>query len=131
MTHAIRVHEGYDREGSAHEALRAGKAVAMYCGFDNARKLAAEVARDLPHDVWYTERNGDPITLVVPAGTPAERLPRRAQGYIIFGWESPEYPTSGEQVSMMGLPEDPCDHEPSQCRRDDCVQSGECKRATA
>jgi hypothetical protein len=41
-------------------------------------------------DVWYTERNGDPITLLVPKGTPTDLLPDEAKGYLILEWINPD-----------------------------------------
>ncbi len=40
-------------------------------------------------DVWYTERNGDPIVCVVPGGTPQEELPDTAMNYMAIEWIDP------------------------------------------
>lgn len=72
------------------EALASGRAVAGYCSYVNARSWAAKIAEGVPHEVWYTERNGDPITLVVPVGTHADALPSFAMDYAVAQWIRPE-----------------------------------------
>lgn len=37
-------------------------------------------------DCWYTERNGDSIAMLVPCGTPKEKLPLTAMEYMAFNW---------------------------------------------
>jgi hypothetical protein len=68
--------------------LLSGKAVAFYGSYTDARQSAANVAPDA--DVWYTERNGDCITLLAPQGTPRDHLPSEAMGYWVFEWIRPE-----------------------------------------
>jgi len=71
-------------------AIANGKALAGYCCFVEARHWASKISEGVPHDVWYTERNGDTITLVVPKGTEGKRLPNSALGYFIIEWIPPE-----------------------------------------
>lgn len=73
-------------EGDFHEALASGKACQFY-EFDY--KTAVErLSREYPEaDYWYTERNGDPITMLVPKGTKHEHFPTVAMDYIAFRWE--------------------------------------------
>lgn len=71
--------------GDPHEALRQGKAVQFY-EFDY-RTAIERYSVDYPEaDLWYTERNGDPITMLVPKGTPHDQLPSVAMDYIVFEW---------------------------------------------
>lgn len=72
------------------EALRSGKAIVGHCGFTCSREWAAKVAGETPHEVWYTERNGDSITLIVPAGTQPDQFPGMALGYMVARWIKPE-----------------------------------------
>lgn len=70
-------------------ALAAGKAVQFY-SMDH-RELKGWVNAQYPEaDIWYTERNGDPIGMLVPKGTPREELPDWALGYIVFEWIDPD-----------------------------------------
>jgi hypothetical protein len=69
-------------------ALAEGKGVAFMHSYEG---LAAAAARFWPEaDVWYTERNGDPIALLVPRETPKQDLPNAALGYRILEWIHPE-----------------------------------------
>lgn len=72
------------------ETILSGKAFCGYCSYAGSREWAAEVCGDVPHQVWYTERNGDPIALVMPADTLPEQFPSFALIYIVFGWIPPE-----------------------------------------
>lgn len=86
---------------AARAALRRGYAVQFYCGYTDARALAARIAGPvLPVDVWYTERNGDPIAMMVPAGTPAIELPSRALDYMALRWIAPEDDFDGPTQSV-------------------------------
>lgn len=66
------------------------KPIIGYCDYTKAREWAASVCSE-PHDVWYTERNGDAITLVVAAGTKPEDLPKTAKWYVVLEWIQPEW----------------------------------------
>lgn len=69
--------------------LGAGKSVSLYCL--DYRTLKKEMSDAFPMaDVWYSERNGDGIALLVPNGTPETELPSHAQGYGIFEWIDPD-----------------------------------------
>jgi hypothetical protein len=71
--------------GDHEEALRRGAAVQFYEGnYGTAIKRLSE--RFPGCEYWYTERNGDPITMVVPAGTHHDALPSVAMGYMAFEW---------------------------------------------
>lgn len=72
------------------ETLAQGKGCIGYVPFTTARADAKWLADGIPHEVWYTERNGDPLTLVVPEGTPESELPNWAKGYMVFEWIRPE-----------------------------------------
>jgi hypothetical protein len=75
--------------------LAAGKAFAGYVGgFKLLRAFVAEQFGD-GCEVWYTERNGDPIGLVVPLGLDPARLPSRAMIYLteqMLGAGMPPFP---------------------------------------
>jgi hypothetical protein len=70
--------------------IKRGDYFSCYCSYEDSRGFASLICGDLEHEVWYTERNGDPITLVAPKGTQESELPRMCKGYIIFKWERPE-----------------------------------------
>lgn len=72
------------------ETILSGKAFCGYCSYPDARAWAAEVCGDAPHQVWYTERNGDPIVLVMPADTLPKQFPSFACIYVVFRWIPPE-----------------------------------------
>jgi hypothetical protein len=72
------------------ETILLGKAFCGYCSYPDSRKWAAKVCGDIPHQVWYTERNGDPIVLVMPADTLPEQFPSFAFSYIVLRWMPPE-----------------------------------------
>jgi hypothetical protein len=69
--------------------LAAGRAVQF--NVMDYRKLKAWRDEQFPMaDVWYTERNGDPIAMWVPKGTPAEELPEWALEYMAIEWIDPD-----------------------------------------
>lgn len=72
------------------ETIISGKAFCGYCSCLESRTWAAKVCGHVPHQVWYTERNGDPITLVMPADVEPERFPSQAKIYFVFEWILPE-----------------------------------------
>jgi hypothetical protein len=77
------------RNGSFRDALKSGKACQFYCM--DYPTLKQRMAAEYPEaDVWYTERNGDPIGMLVPKGTPPELLPSVAMDYIAFEWIDPD-----------------------------------------
>jgi hypothetical protein len=81
--------------------LAAGKAFAGYVGgFKLLRAFVAEQFGD-GCEVWYTERNGDPIGLVVPLGLDPARLPSRAMIYFILEWIRPEDEFGSGVVPMV------------------------------
>ena len=56
------------------------------------------MSREYPDaDVWYTERNGDSIGMLVPKGTPFNQLPKICIDYIVIEWIDPdkEFGTGG------------------------------------
>ena len=64
-----------------------GDQIAFYASFTY---LDGAIRSEFPEgDVWYTERNGDGIGLLVPKGTPGRDLPKRACGYWILEWIDP------------------------------------------
>ena len=68
------------------QALRQGKCVQGYW-LDSDDELAKWAQQDSPEaDCWMTERNGDAIAMLVPKGTPYEKLPETAKDYIAFQW---------------------------------------------
>ena len=70
--------------------IAAGCGVAFYeADYPTANKRYAEQYPEA--DNWYTERNGDPITLLVPKGTPPEELPPMAMDYFVMVWIDPDY----------------------------------------
>lgn len=79
-----------DHTVSELDSVLAGTAVQGYCSYRESRAWAQRAGVEDVADVWYTERNGDPITMFVPKGTPYEQLPDMAMDYIVFGWERPE-----------------------------------------
>ena len=88
MTKRLEVAKDLDEE-ECRQALKSGKAVQFY-EFDWKTATERHKACFPDIDVWYTERNGDPITMLVPAGTPKELLPDMAMEYIAFRWDTPE-----------------------------------------
>lgn len=82
----IQVFVGPYDEWTAH--LEAGEAVQFYASYVG---LKARFAESHPMaEVWYTERNGDPIAMLVPRGTEPSRLPSVALDYIAFEWIDPD-----------------------------------------
>lgn len=78
-------------DGDAPRLLQEGKALQGFVmGWRHLRAWAATIVGAVPHEVWYTERNGDPIVMLLPAGTPPERFPPHAMDYIAFEWIHPE-----------------------------------------
>lgn len=71
--------------GDLRAALAAGKAIQFY-EFDFRSAIDRLQGRFPGCEYWYTERNGDPISMVVPAGTPNERLPSTAMTYAALEW---------------------------------------------
>ena len=66
-----------------------GKAVQFYC-FDY-KTLKERMNEKYPEaDVYYTERNGDSIAMLVPKGTDVKLLPTVAMDYIAFEWIDPD-----------------------------------------
>ena len=56
-----------------------------YCGY----KTATTIKHENPsHKVWYTERNGDPITMI--CGSDIKDLPNYAMEYAALEWIDPE-----------------------------------------
>ena len=74
-----------EAKGPVEPILASGKGVAFYeFGWRTAN---ARYRKQYPFaDNWYTERNGDSITLLVPK----EDLPTWAMGYRIFQWINPD-----------------------------------------
>lgn len=72
--------------GDFHAALAEGKAVQFY-EMDYTTAVARLSVEYPEADLWYTERNGDPITMLVPKGTPKEALPKTAMEYYALSWE--------------------------------------------
>lgn len=71
--------------GNFHEALAKGSAVQFY--EMNYMTAVARLSKEYPEaDLWYTERNGDPITMLVPKGTDTNKLPSVAMDYLAFEW---------------------------------------------
>lgn len=78
----------YEEADSATHELAAGKALALYHSYVGLSEWAAT---NWPlADIWYTERNGDCIGLLVPKGTPTDCLPDWAKGYAILEWIHPD-----------------------------------------
>ena len=72
-----------------HAMLKSGYAVAFFCMDHQA--LRAVQGHEFPEaDIYYTERQGDGIALLVPKGTAPDRLPSVACGYQIFEWIDPD-----------------------------------------
>jgi hypothetical protein len=80
------------RDGSDEYVLTElsfGRGVQFYCM--DYRKLKAWRDEKFPEaDIWYTERNGDPIGMWVPKGTPPEELPDMALDYMAIEWIDPD-----------------------------------------
>ena len=75
--------------GDFHGALAEGKAVQFYCMDYYTLKPWAQT--NFPEaEVWYTERNGDSIAMLIPKGTRPERFPSVALDYIAFEWIDPD-----------------------------------------
>lgn len=75
--------------GDFHAALASGKAVQFY--ELDYRTAKARMSERYPEaDVWYTERNGDPITMLVPKGTSIDVLPSVAMDYMAIEWIDPD-----------------------------------------
>lgn len=72
--------------GDFHSALKNGKAVQFY-EFDYTTAIERYSLEYPDADYWYIERNGDPITMIVPKGTDITRLPSVAMNYIVTCWE--------------------------------------------
>ena len=73
-------------EGDFHEALENGKAIQFY--EFNYQTAIERYSKEYPNcDYWYTERNGDPITMITLKGTPYEQLPTVCMDYIASHWE--------------------------------------------
>lgn len=74
-----------------HAAIAAGKALQGYLADeDQAPESAAHWANELglPTDAYLNYRNGDWILMMVPHGTPTERLPNRALDYgTVWRWQ--------------------------------------------
>ena len=68
--------------------LAAGKAVQFYGSFSGLRTWCA--AEFPGAEVWYTERNGDGIAMLVPQATDEETLPSWALDYMAFEWVDPD-----------------------------------------
>lgn len=84
----IEVAEWPDSADEGKKLLIGGKCFQGYCTYDG---LTARMHEKYgPCDVWYTERNGDPIGMVCPEGTPHERLPSSAMDYAALEWIKPE-----------------------------------------
>jgi hypothetical protein len=81
--------DGEDWRSAVNSALADGKGAVFY--EMDYRTAKVRYSALFPNaEFWYIERNGDPITLIVPKGTPREALPHEAKGYITFkglGWE--------------------------------------------
>lgn len=68
--------------------LTAGRGVQFQCSYVG---LKAWRDKCFPMaDVWYTERNGDCISMFVPKGTPPEELPEWAMEYMAIEWIDPD-----------------------------------------
>lgn len=87
---ATKIKIGRDpNERDYHKILAAGQAVQFYTMDYTTLKQC--MAKEYPEaDVWYTERNGDPIAMLVPKGTPPEKLPTTAMCYMAFAWIDPD-----------------------------------------
>jgi hypothetical protein len=83
--------------------LAQGKAV-QYYKFTEPLETVERIG--LQCDVWYTERNGDPIAMLVPVGTPPSELPRRAMSYHAIVWENLR---TGECFGLRDHGYEPCD----------------------
>lgn len=76
------------RDGDFHAALADGKAVQFYSGYFT---LKSRMQEQFPEaNVWYTERNGDGIAMLVPKGIDNSKLPDVAMEYLAFEWIDPE-----------------------------------------
>lgn len=69
-------------------ALDSGEAVQFY--FVDGSKLLTDLKEEYKADVYATLRNGDAIGMLVPKGTPEDRLPNYAMDYIAFFWSTPD-----------------------------------------
>ena len=75
--------------GDARKALEEGKAAQFY--ESDYRTALDRYALEYPDaECWYTERNGDPITMLVPKGTAPGQLPKTAMYYQAFEWIKPD-----------------------------------------
>lgn len=79
-----------DYDAALRRAVLRGYGVSGYCSYQHARAWGQAVMGEIPHDVWYTERNGDCITLICPQGVSPNVLPDEAMGYKVFEWIPPE-----------------------------------------
>jgi hypothetical protein len=70
------------------QAFSEGRAVQFYASCVGLKDMARSI--DPTAQVWYTERNGDPIAMLCPAGTPSEALPSVAMEYVAFEWVDPD-----------------------------------------
>lgn len=68
------------------QALRQGKCVQSYW-LEGDDVFAHWAKKDSPEaDCYVTNRNGDTIVMLVPKGTPIDKLPETAKDYIAFQW---------------------------------------------
>lgn len=81
----------WDRKSDDWVVAQLERGLAVSCYWLNWRTLKQYTLDRLPMaDVWYSERNGDPIALWVPKDTPESELPDWAQDYNIFEWIDPD-----------------------------------------
>lgn len=74
---------------NAAQHLADGRGVVFYeMHYPTAKQRNAQAFPQA--DYWYTERNGDPIGLLVPKGTDPLDLPNHAMSYIVIEWIDPD-----------------------------------------
>lgn len=84
----------------APSIIKKGEGVQYYnvrFSINQLEKETKERFKEIEIDVWYTERNGDPICMVLPKGTPPENFPNYAMEYCALSWEHPNYPNMGKK----------------------------------
>ena len=89
-TDKIEVHQWHDGDWHSlvSEALSLGHAVQGFT-LDSDKDLALECSTEWPQaDAYICWRNGDKIIMLVPKGTPLNRLPKNAMRYWALAWEN-------------------------------------------
>lgn len=89
-SHEIMVADGWPDESEWQAIINEGKAVAFYVL--DWHGLEEWIRPIVPNcELWYTERNGDLIVLLVPVGLPHDAFPSFALSYATLEWIHPDW----------------------------------------